>query len=104
MQHKYILTATDYFTRWMEAVPLRKVNEDSVIEFLQDHIMTRFGVAISLVFYNASYFSSVKLTAFANEKGIKLQYSANYYTQGNGLAESTNTNLIKILKKTVIEN
>ena len=33
-----------------------------------------------------------------------MYYSANYYPQGNGLAESTNKNLIRILKKTVIEN
>ena len=39
-----------------------------------------------------------------NERGIKLHYYANYYPQGNGLAESTNKNLIRILKKTVIEN
>ena len=66
--------------------------------------MTRFGVPISLVFDNAKYFSSIKLTAFAHDKGIKLHYSANYYPQGNGLAESSNKNLIRILKKTVIEN
>ena len=66
--------------------------------------MTRFEVPISLVFYNASYFSSIKLTAFSNEIGIKLHYSANYYPQGNGSAESTNKNLIRILKKIVIEN
>ena len=38
------------------------------------------------------------------EKGIKLKYSASYYPQGNGLAESTNKNLIKIIKRTVAEN
>ena len=80
------------------------MNEYAVMDFLQDHIMTRFGVPIFLVFYNASYFSSIKLTAFLNEKGIKLHYSSNYYPQGNGLAKSTNKNLIRILKKTVIEN
>ena len=104
MQHKYILTATNYFTRWVEAIPLRKVNEDAVMDLLQDHIMTKFGVPISLAFYNATYFSSIKLTAFSHEKGIKLHYSANYYPQGNGLAESTNKNLIRILKNTIIEN
>ena len=66
----------------MESIPLRKVNEDAVIEFLQEHIMTRFGVPISLVFDNASYFSSTELTKFANEKGMKLHYSTNYYPQG----------------------
>ena len=40
LQHKYILTETDYFTRWVEAIPLRKVNEDAVMDFLQDRIMT----------------------------------------------------------------
>ena len=96
--------ATDYFTRWVEAIPLHKVNEDAVMDFLQDHIMTRFGVPVSLVFYNATYFSSIRLTAFAHEKGIKLHYSANYYPEGNGLAESMNNNLIRIFKKTVVEN
>ena len=66
--------------------------------------MTTFGVPISLVFDNATYFSSIRLTAFAHEKGIKLHYSVNYYPQGNGLVESTNKNLIRILKKIVIEN
>ena len=70
------------------------------MDFLQNHIMTRFGVPIFLDFYNASYFSSIKLTTFANNKGFKLDYFSNYYPQGNGLVESTNKNLIKILKKT----
>ena len=85
-------------------IPFLKVNEDVVIDFLQENIMMRFGVPISLVFYNASYFSFVKITEFAYEKGIKLHYSTNYYPQANGLAESTNKNLIRILKKIVIEN
>ena len=83
---------------------LCKVNENAVMDFLQDHIMTRFGVSISLVFDNATYFSSIRLTTFSHERGIMLHYSTNYYPQGNGLAESTNKNLIRILKKTVIEN
>ena len=80
------------------------MNEDVIIDFLQENIMTRFRVPISLVFYNVSYISSIKLAEFANEKGMKLHYSANYYPHGNGLAESTNKNLIRILKKTIIEN
>ena len=29
--HKYILTATDYFTKWIESIPLKTINEDLVI-------------------------------------------------------------------------
>jgi hypothetical protein len=38
------------------------------------------------------------------DKGIIIKYSANYYPQGNGVAESTNKNLVRILKKTVANN
>ena len=41
---------------------------------------------------------------FALKRGFKLKYSANYYPQGNGLAESTNKNLIRIIKTTVEKN
>ena len=76
LQHKYILTATDYFTR---------CNTNQVISFLENQIVTRFGTAEYLIFYNASYFTSIDLTSYALEKGIKLKFSSNYYPQGNGL-------------------
>lgn len=40
----------DYFTRWIEAIPLKQVNENEVIQFLQQDNIMRFGVPISLVF------------------------------------------------------
>jgi hypothetical protein len=98
------LIATNYFTQWNEAIPLKKVNEDQVISFLNQFIISRFGISNSLVFDNASYFSSLKLTKFSFENGITVKYSANYYPQGNGLAESTKKKLIRILKKIVHEH
>jgi hypothetical protein len=103
-QHKYIITATDYFTKWSEAAPLKFLNTSQVISFLNSNIITRFGISECLVFDNASYFSSLEMSDFALEKGIKLKYSVSYYPQGNALAESTNKNLIKIIKRTVFEN
>lgn len=67
-QHKYILTATDYFTRWTEAIPLRKLNEDEVISFIKKFIINRYGIPDALIFDNASYFSSLKLTQFSIDK------------------------------------
>ena len=77
LQHKYILTATDYFTRWVEAVPLRLCNMNQVISFLENQIITRFGTHEYVVFDNASYFQSIDQTSYALEKGIKLKFSAN---------------------------
>ena len=103
-QHRYILMATDYFTKWVEAVPLKTVNSENITEFIDQFIITRFGLPTALMFDNASYFSGNAMTEFALKRGFKLNYSANYYPQGNGLAESTNKNLIRIIKRTVDQN
>ena len=103
-QHRYILTTTDYFTKWVEAVPLKTANSENIIEFIDQFIITRFGLPTALMFDNASYFSGNAMTEFALKRGFKLKYSANYYPQGNGLAESTNKNLIRIIKRTVDQN
>jgi hypothetical protein len=103
-QHKFIITTIDYFTLWSEAAALRTVNTSQVIAFLNSNIITRFVIPDCLVFENTSYFSSLEMGDFSLEKGIKLKYFAIYYPQGNGLVESTNKNLIKIIKRMVAEN
>jgi hypothetical protein len=37
--HKFILVATDYFTKWVEAIPLKKVTLANVIDFVKEHIV-----------------------------------------------------------------
>jgi hypothetical protein len=37
--HRFILVATDYFTKWTEAVPLRNMTHREVICFVQEHIV-----------------------------------------------------------------
>ena len=102
--HKYILTATDYFSKWTEAIPLKIINDTEVIQFLQWNIVTSFGVPNCLVFNNAKYFSSLKIVEFSLKYNINIKYSTNYYPHGNGVAESTNKNLLQIMKKTIVEN
>jgi hypothetical protein len=41
---KWVLTATDYFTRWVEVIPTKRETDIVVKEFLEDRIITRFGV------------------------------------------------------------
>jgi hypothetical protein len=42
--HMYILTATYYFTKWVEVAALKKVDYEELIKFLKNNIMSRFGV------------------------------------------------------------
>lgn len=49
-------------------------------------------------------FIGLTITEWAVKNGIYLNTSSKYYPQGNGLAESTNKNIITIIKKTLQEN
>jgi len=100
----YILTATDYFTKWVEAIPTKNATDKVVMDFIEDKILTRFGVPSRIISDNGPAFSSADFTTFCFKYGILLSHSSNYYPQGNGLAESSNKNLISILKKIIGEN
>ncbi|KAH9296160.1 hypothetical protein KI387_039748, partial [Taxus chinensis] len=99
--HKWILVATDYFTKWVEAIPSRKATHQVVMDFLLNHIICRFGVPVKIVSDNAMCFRAKPLMAMCNEYGINLTYSSNYNPQGNGQAESSNKNLLKIIRRTL---
>eukprot|EP00253_Pinus_taeda_P027517 PITA_27517 len=40
-QHKWILATTDYFTKWIEVVPTRQAIDYVIMQFLEDHILSR---------------------------------------------------------------
>jgi len=103
-QHKWILTATDYFTKWIEAIPCRQANDSTIIQFLETNILSRFGYLEKIITDNTTAFKSKKMISFCHKFHITLGHSTAYYPQGNGLAESSNKSLINIIKKILEEN
>jgi hypothetical protein len=57
------LTATDYFTKWIEAIPTRNASHKVIIGFLED-IVARFGCPNIIVTDNASAFKDEPLIKF----------------------------------------
>ena len=93
----------DYFTKCIEAIPTKARTEKIVIDFLEDKIITRFGVP-SKITDHAKNFSSTRISSLCFKYGIILYHSSNYYPQGNGQAKSSKKNLMTIIKKIVGEN
>jgi hypothetical protein len=103
-QHRWILTTTDYFTKWVEAILTRKATDSVVIDFLEENILSRFGCPQKIVTDNAQAFKSMAMVGFFQNHNIILGHSTTYYPQGNGLTESSNKSLITIIKKVLNEN
>lgn len=58
--HRWILTATDYFTKWNEVVALKDTNETSILNFYQD-LVSRFGTLDSIISNNALAFIGLRI-------------------------------------------
>ena len=103
-QHKWILTTTDYFTKWIEAIPSRTTSDSVIIKFLENHILSRFGCPRKIITDNAAAFKSKRMVEFFHKYHITLGHSTTYYPQCNGLVESSNKILVKIIKNFLEEN
>jgi transposase InsO family protein len=103
-QHKWILTTTNYFTKWVEAIPTQNATNSVVINFLEENILSRFSCPRKIVTDNAQDFKSMAMVSFCQKYNIVLGNSTTYYPQGNRLVESSNKSLITIIKKVLTEN
>jgi len=96
----FILTATEYFTKWAEAEAFAEIKASTVFKFVMCNIITRFGIPKAIVIENGLQFISQELKDLCNRYGIQLHHSSPCYPKWNGQVEATNKTLIKILKKT----
>ncbi|XP_058202905.1 uncharacterized protein LOC131317365 [Rhododendron vialii] len=74
LQHEYVMVATDYFTKWTEAIPLKKCS------------------------------SRTEVMAYASSFGVKILNSSPYYAQANAQVESTNKIIKNTLSKMITNN
>jgi hypothetical protein len=101
--HRWIVTTNDYFTKWIEVIPTKSDSHKVIINFLED-IIARFGCPSRIVTDNDTSFSYEPLVRFCEQFEISLVHSTPYYPQGNGLAESSNKILIKLIKILLEDN
>jgi hypothetical protein len=87
-QHKWILTAINYFTKWIEVVPCRQATDSVIIKFLETNIFSRFGCPKKIIADNVMTFRYKRLIEFCIQYHITLGHSTTYHPQGNGLVES----------------
>ena len=85
---KYVLVATDRFSRWPSAMVTTTNTSDKVLKFLNKYI-SHHGVPRKIHVDQGSCFTSNKFKSFCNEEGIELIYSPVNDHRGTGSVERT---------------
>ena len=98
-QKKFLLVATDYFSKWVEAKAYANIKDKDVTKFVWKNIICRFGIPKAIIADNGPQFDSITFQNFCSELKIQNLYSTLRYPKSNGQAEATNKTLVTALKK-----
>ncbi|KAM1080343.1 hypothetical protein ACFX1Q_015794 [Malus domestica] len=103
-RHTFIIVATNYFTKWVEASAVKSITSTVVKNFIETKILHRYGVPETIVTDRGPSFISKEVEEFASKYKIKMIQSSPYYPQSNGQAEARNKILVNIIKRMVIDS
>jgi hypothetical protein len=98
---RYIILATDYATKWVEARATRKNDAQTSALFLFEEIMMRFGHPLELVSDRGTHFLNDLIVDLTTRYLIKHRKTTPYNPKANGLTERANRIVGKILNKMV---
>ncbi|PHT55280.1 Allantoate deiminase [Capsicum baccatum] len=100
-EHRFILVAIDYFTKWVEAVTFKSVTKKGVVDFVHANIIYRFGIPKMIITDNATNLNSHLMQEVCQWFKIVHQNSTQYRPKANGIVEAASRNIKKILQKMV---
>jgi transposase InsO family protein len=101
---RYIITTTEYLTRWAEASEVKDCSATIAVCFIFDDIITRFGCPKILMSDKGTHFINKTVEALIEEFAVQHQKSTPYHPQENGTVEEFNNILETTLTKICIVN
>ena len=77
---------------WTEVVSLTKLKKDIVVQFLDEHVITKLWVPLSLVFDNSAYISPKNKPSFLSIKELICIMQQTNILRENKVGESPQIN------------
>ena len=71
-EHRFILDAIDYFTKWVEAGSYASVTRNVVIRFIKNKIIYRYGLPRKIITDNATNLNNKMMKEMCEDFKIKL--------------------------------
>jgi len=100
----YILVVVDYVSKWIEAIPSRNNDHKTVIKFLKENILSRFGIPQAMISDGGTHFCNKPFESLMKKYGITYKVVIPYHSQTNGHVEVANREIKQILEKPVNSN
>ena len=100
-KRRYIILATDYATKWVEARATRRNDANTSAAFIFSRIIMRFGAPLELVSDRGTHFLNEVITELTDQYLIKHRKTTPYNPKANGLTERANGIIGNILNKVV---
>ena len=98
----FLLTVMDSYTRWLEAIPLKRATGAAVVHALTTKIFPRFGWPTYCKVDRGSHFLNEEVRDLARRAGFRLLTSPAYHPSSNMIERSHRT-LKNILKSMILE-
>jgi len=66
----YILVAIDYVSKWIETIPSRNNDHKTMIKFLKENILSRFGIPQAMISDSGTHFCNKSFESLMKKYGI----------------------------------
>ena len=81
--YEYLLIFMDLFTRWIECIPIRKANAQTIRRELDERIFMRFGLPEVFHSDNGTEFKNAAIEKFLKERGVVHSTIPPYWARAN---------------------
>jgi hypothetical protein len=95
--YTHILVVVHYVTKWVEAIPTKSADCETLLKMLKDIIFPRFGVPRYLMTNGGSHF----IHGGFRKTHVNHRIASAYHPQTSGQVELLNRGIKSILQKTV---
>jgi len=93
----------EYFTKWIEAKALAKITLGTLISFLWQQIIYRFGLPSYITVDNGKQFDCVEFRSVYRELGIKLAFASVNHPESNRAVERANGLIFSAVSKALFD-
>eukprot|EP00253_Pinus_taeda_P008535 PITA_08535 len=92
--HGYIIVAVYYFRKWVEAMPTLSEDGHTAVQFLFNHVISRFRVPQAIITDHGKHFCNHMMIDLTTQLGLRHDSLTPYYPQANSQVEAVNKDAI----------